>query len=514
MREISIQSADFPQYPDSKITSLSSFAKGLGAQRRLQSLILGFINLGDNGITEIASGMKNVTSLITLKFISCNIKAAAKQVCSMALNNPALENFSLSCNNLEETGIEDIASTLPKLKNVTDLNLSNTHLTKAALTFLVFAIVSHNLNIKRLNLGIQDFKSIDPSLSLITTLITNNPHLKKLYLNFIDHIKLKKLAPLLADPNSCKLQEFYFLDPSTLLTTKSNKILLSILYQNEYLYDIGPIRKSRELYIACDRNFRKKISHEWNLFFDTVICLFSFDYLKTTGDIKKYPFAISLLLSFLIPEKPIKTRENYQLYVDLIKQNLQNRAALKEIKVYDPEIALIKTDDPGIAHIEDDKISNRETIKSIWWKTSIEEKKSTAPHALFSGEKGMRKQLFLSREALRPSQMTLPDMLQVITPYIYSENTKESISDDHNENIKILIDISHLKEGEQRYIKDVFLRLINFFYFPPNKPTVDILAGIGKLQITHVSLQEIIDDMTRLSDPAITPATHGCCNTM
>ncbi len=489
--------------------SFSTFARGLAPHKDIETIHFQSLPLGDTGIEEVASHLLEPLhvceekealhlKLKTIKFANCGIQNAMDGVVSLAVNSPNLDEFELSGDVLQEEAAIKIINCLPILQKLTVLNLSRIQMSNETLSHLVTTYSQHNLNIIQLNISGNPIDKIDPSTELVQKLIRGNKTLKVLDMSYsgFNHKRFEKLAPILMDPDQCQLEEFDF-GGSGPFTLNTRKMVANILYKNEFLCNLGGYEQhSPELRIAYKINRQKKYLRAWNNFIDMALLFFNARFSKNNGSSFKLPAdAISLMLLFLAPRTPLTKENSSYLCINLIRQNLAMRAQLMENKKYNPREDLKK----------DAEKNNRQIITSTWWSYSLLEKQTDEP-AFNEEKKAEPRFLFFPREIISPNLIRLPDLLNIISSYLSSAQSETSPHDAEN----VLIDLSHLLPGKQRYIQAVFSQFFLLMNRHNDNITTMNIDETGKLRINGVALSDLKESVRQYQMSVFEGKTSRC----
>ncbi len=501
-------------YISSAPVALTSFATALALHKSLETIDFIYLPLGDAGTNEITQALlgktdvpesKNETllKLTEIKFHVCSIRDAVDGVIAVAISSPNLSNLGLANNHLREDAAIKIIDSLPKLPKLTCLKLDNIRMSKRVLSHLVDTYMQYNLKIVELSLGSNPVAVMDPSMELLQKLIRGNEHLKILKLHFSDlnGQQFEMISPTLMDPNQCQLERLS-LGVNQPFSLKNYNRCINILYNNEYLCNLSLPRYSAELLVACDINVQKKYLRAWDSFINIALIFFNWCFSRNKNDRCKLPIdAITLLLLFLGPRTPRARIESVDLCIDLVKTNMEERVRLIECNEYNPETDLVK----------DDKNGNKQIITSKWWSHTLAEEQPTKEQKEKSQTQEEKKStprlLFLARDIITPNLMKLPDITDTLRPYLSSAQSE--ISQDGTKNI--LIDLSNLPPGRQKYIQDVFFRLFrlmldrHYHAIPENN-----LDENGTLRIKGIGLNAIKRTITEANEPVVAENTCTC----
>ncbi len=486
---------------EKKDESLAPFANSLASFTQLQTLSLKRLSLKDSGIKELTETLESIVSLKKIRFASCEIINEINGVCSLALHNPMLRTLDLSGNALTIDATTELINTLPFLTYLFDLNLTDINLTYKTFAFFVSIFTEYQLKISHLTLDRNNFGTADPSFHLTSILISKNKNLKRLDLNFTsisDH-HIQHLAKTLEDPEKCALEELH-ISGLPALKISSYHLLTGCLYKNENINLINTSKICMELRVAGEVNKRRKALNKWEVFNLAVLIFLSgkhpvsplFYFSSVSLDIIKQIF------SYIRPKSSRTPSDSYLLSIDLTDSNLQNRTSSILKGTYHPS-ELKKIGD------ESNSEYNRELIKSKWWRTESIESKHSPPSRC----------LFLPRHPKEPSLMLLPDILTTLSPFA---STARSVTHPHYSTLDetILIDVSMISPGQQRFIRDVFRRFFTIFFKDTStpSPTAVIQTQTHELQIQGVSIVNLQRALRSSHNDLMTQENKSCCRMM
>ena len=141
---------------DEAANDIASF---LSHNNKLQILDLSCNSLQEAGCKSVLKALQDIDNLISLKISNCHAtNEAADEVANVLLNNPALQEIDLSCNNIS-TYFAKVFKGMGNISNLVSVNISHNTITEEALPNLA-NIFHYNTSLKILDLSYNNLSTL------------------------------------------------------------------------------------------------------------------------------------------------------------------------------------------------------------------------------------------------------------------------------------------------------------------------------------------------------------------
>ncbi|XP_067882390.1 NACHT, LRR and PYD domains-containing protein 3-like isoform X2 [Heterodontus francisci] len=204
---------------------------------KIQKLWLGGNNLSDSCIEDLASALSTNRSLTDLDLSGNNLGDSGVKLLSEALKNPdcKIQELWLVGNNLTTSCIDDLASALSTNRSLTDLNLNYNELGDSGVKLLSEALRNPDCKIQKLWLVGNNLT--DSCIEDLASTLSTNRSLTDLDLSYnkLGDSGVKLLSEALRNPD-CKIQKLELENNN--LTASCIEVLASAVSTNRSLTDL------------------------------------------------------------------------------------------------------------------------------------------------------------------------------------------------------------------------------------------------------------------------------------
>ena len=205
-----------------------NIAEALSHNTQLRKLNLNGNNLQDNGVIAVAKGLQNSCHLQKLELAYNSISEEAANVMADALScKTQLYKLNLNGNNIQAVSVKKIMGALDKVSSLTKIYFNDNSVTEKA-TDSVATIVSHSPKLRVLSLNGNDLQATG-IIQIARALINNGGSLTELYINNnnITDEAADSIASLLFHNKYLQKLE---LDENYLRDTGAKKVAWALLY--------------------------------------------------------------------------------------------------------------------------------------------------------------------------------------------------------------------------------------------------------------------------------------------
>ena len=156
------------------VEAANDIASFLSFNKKLQVLDLSCNDLQESGCKNIFKALQDNCVLTSLKIGNCHAaNEAANEIANVLLNNPALQELDLSCNNIS-TSFADIFKGMKHISNLLSINISHSTITDEAIDDLVSVFLCNTslqvIDLSYNNLSVLDTEKIFQGMKDLTKL--------------------------------------------------------------------------------------------------------------------------------------------------------------------------------------------------------------------------------------------------------------------------------------------------------------------------------------------------------